>query len=70
MVHNMYQLSVVEPIAADAGPNLIGLSNLQRWDLSFHPTNGLVPVEVEKMMVVEEAQIATYKVTAFMASLP
>jgi hypothetical protein len=44
MVGKMYQPSVVEPIAATAGPNLIGLSNLNRWGLSLHPINGLIPV--------------------------
>lgn len=44
MVEKMYNYFVVEPIAANPGPTLIGLSNMQRWNLSIHPMDGLIPV--------------------------
>ena len=43
MLEKMYQSSVVEPIVSNPGPILIGLSNLQRWNLLVHPADGLIP---------------------------
>ena len=34
-------LDVVEPISAEGGPILAGLSNLQCWGLIVHPVDGL-----------------------------
>ena len=43
MLEKMYQSSMVEPIASSPGPNLIDLSNLQRWNLLVHHAAGLIP---------------------------
>jgi hypothetical protein len=36
--------SKVEPIVAETGPLLAGMSNFQRWGLAVHPHSGLVRV--------------------------